>query len=43
MRRGGIRACVHRLDFQNKKFSYTFFVVKNQPLYVIFSIPPSGN
>jgi hypothetical protein len=43
MSRGGIRACVHSLDFQYKNFSYVFFVAKNWPLYVTFNIPPCEN
>jgi hypothetical protein len=43
MCRGGTRACAHSLDFQYKNFSYSFFVVKIQPLYENFSIPPCGN
>jgi hypothetical protein len=31
------------LDFQYKNFLYPFFIVKNRPLYVNFSIPPCGN
>ena len=34
MCRRGTRTCIYNLDFQNKKFSYAFFVVKNMPLYV---------
>jgi hypothetical protein len=40
MYRAGTRACFHRLDFQSKNFSYAIFIVKKQPLYVNFSIPP---
>jgi hypothetical protein len=43
MYRRGTRACFHLSDFQPKNFSYAFFIVKNQPLYVNFSIPPCGN
>ena len=41
--RRGTRACIHHLDFQYKNFSYAFFVAKNRPLYVNFSMPPCGN
>jgi hypothetical protein len=39
----GTGARFHRLDFQSKNFSYVIFIVKKRPLYVNFSIPPSGN
>jgi hypothetical protein len=42
MCRGGTKACFHRLDFQSKNFLYVFFIVKEQPLNVNFSIPPCG-
>jgi hypothetical protein len=35
----GTRACICRLDFQSKIFSYAIFIVKKGPLYVNFSIP----
>jgi hypothetical protein len=38
-----LEACFHRLDFQSKNVSYAIFIVKKQPLYVNFSIPPCGN
>jgi hypothetical protein len=41
--RGGTRACIHHLDFQYKKFSYAFIVVKNRPVHVNFSIRACGN
>jgi hypothetical protein len=40
--RGDAKACFHRLDFQSKNFLYVFFIVKEWPLYVNFSIPPCG-
>jgi hypothetical protein len=43
MNRGGTRTCFHHSDFQSKNFSYAIFIIKNQPLYVNFSIPPCGN
>jgi hypothetical protein len=39
MCRGGTSACFHRSDLQSKKFSYTNFIVKNWPLYVISAYP----
>jgi hypothetical protein len=41
--RGSTRACFHRSDFQSNNFSYAIFILKKRPLYVNFSIPPSGN
>jgi hypothetical protein len=38
MCKGGTIACAHHLDF-----SYVFFVVRNQPLDVNFSMPPCEN
>jgi hypothetical protein len=42
MCRGSTRVSVHYLDFQYNNFLYVFFIVKNWPLYVNFSIPPCG-
>jgi hypothetical protein len=41
--RGGTRACFQHSDFQSKNFSFATFIVKKQPLYVNFSIPPCRN
>jgi hypothetical protein len=43
MYRAGTRACFHCLEFQSKNFTYAIFIVKKQPLYVNFNIPPCGN
>jgi hypothetical protein len=40
--RGDTSACFHRSDLQSKNFLYVFFIVKERPLYVNFSIPPCG-
>jgi hypothetical protein len=42
MCRRSTRVCTHRLNFQYDNFLYVFFIVQKQPLYVNFSIPPSG-
>jgi hypothetical protein len=36
------RVCIHCLDFQYNIFLYVFFIVKKQPLYMNFNIPPCG-
>jgi hypothetical protein len=36
------KACSYRLDFQYNNFLYAFFIIKNRPLYVNFSIPVCG-
>jgi hypothetical protein len=40
--RGRTKAYSHHLDFQYNNFLYAFFIVKKQPLYVNFNIPPCG-
>jgi hypothetical protein len=35
-------ACFLRSDLQSKNLLYVFFIVKERPLYVNFSIPPCG-
>jgi hypothetical protein len=42
MCRWSTRVCIHHLDFQHNNFLCVFFLVKIQPLYVNFSIPPCG-
>jgi hypothetical protein len=43
MYRGSTRVCVHSLDLQYNNFLYVFFIVKERPLYVNFSIPFAEN